>query len=232
MNFLFVDNRINNIELDNLKKLNKKIFKVPSCELLYPAISAHPDILMNIIDSKNILVHKNMNYDFLCLIKKSGFNVIYSNNSLCSSYPEDIILNALTLDNVLVHNLKFTDKILLDLNKHKKLIHVKQGYTKCSIAVVDNNSIITSDVSIAKILSKENFNVLLLPPGDIILEGLNYGFIGGTCGLVEDKVLAFYGSLEHYVYGKEVLNFLKEHKVEPLFLRDGKLVDRGSILSI
>lgn len=232
MNFLFIDNRINNVELSNLKKLNKKIFQVPNCEYVYPAISSHPDILMNIIDNKNILVHKNMNNDFLCKIKESEFNIIYSKNSLNDSYPKDIILNALSTNGVFVHNLIFTDETLLELNKHKKLINVKQGYTKCSIALVDNNSIITSDVPIAKTLNNEGFKVLLVPPGDIILEGLNYGFIGGTCGLVEDKVLAFYGSLDHYTYGREVLKFLKECKVEPLFLRDGKLIDRGSILSI
>jgi hypothetical protein len=120
----------------------------------------------------------------------------------------------------------------LSLLKPKKFINVKQGYTKCSTCVVTNQAVITSDTSIAKSLSLEKIDVLLIPPGDIILPGMNYGFIGGATGLVENDVLAFYGHLDHYLYGKDVLSFLKKHKVEPMFLRNGKLIDRGSIFRV
>ena len=59
--------------------------------------------------------------------------------------------------------------------------------------------------------SEENIDVLLLPPGDIILPGLNYGFIGGGCGLIEEGLLAFYGHLDNYLYRNEVKVFLKKH---------------------
>ena len=109
---------------------------------------------------------------------------------------------------------------------------MKQGYTKCSTCIVNNHAAITSDVSIAKALNVEGVDVLLLPSGDILLPGLNYGFIGGATGLLCDNVLAFYGHLDHYLYGKEVLKFLNKHKVEPVFLRNGKLIDRGSIFRV
>ena len=141
-------------------------------------------------------------------------------------------LNSLSIGNLFVHSINFTDPNLLSLTKDKKLINVKQGYTKCSTCIVNNHAIITSDVSIAKALSPEGMDVLLIPPGDILLPGLNYGFIGGATGLIEDNVLAFYGHLDHYLYGKEVLEFLKKHRVEPVFLRNGKLIDRGSIFRV
>ncbi len=83
-----------------------------------------------------------------------------------------------------------------------------------------------------KILKENNIDVLLLPPGDIILPGLDYGFIGGTCGLLDNNTLAFYGNLNMYKYGDKVLNFLKKHNVKPIFLSRGKLIDRGSIFCI
>ncbi|CAM2777415.1 DUF6873 family GME fold protein [Hathewaya histolytica] len=232
MNCVFVDNRIFPEELEKLETLNKKILKVPELDILYPSIKGHPDILINIIDNKSILVHKDIQMDFIQLLESKNLKVLYTENSLEATYPKDIIINALSTEEFFIHNLNFTDKTLLKKNMHKKLISVNQGYTKCSTALVNKNSIITSDVTIAKNLKENNFNVLLIPPGDIILEGLNYGFIGGTCGLVEDNVLAFYGDLNYYAYGREVLKFLKECKVEPLFLRKSKLIDRGSILSI
>ncbi|CAM3648630.1 DUF6873 domain-containing protein [Hathewaya histolytica] len=232
MNCVFVDNRIFPEELEKLETLNKNILKVPELDILYPSIKGHPDILINIIDNKSILVHKDIQMDFIQLLESKNLKVLYTENSLEATYPKDIIINALSTEEFFIHNLNFTDKTLLKKNMHKKLISVNQGYTKCSTALVNKNSIITSDVTIAKNLKENNFNVLLIPPGDIILEGLNYGFIGGTCGLVEDNVLAFYGDLNYYAYGREVLKFLKECKVEPLFLRKSKLIDRGSILSI
>lgn len=231
MKTLFVDNRIAIEEFNILKKLNYKIIKVPSCNKLYNAIKGHPDILLHIQDKNSIIVHKDIPKDFITLLKHNGFNVTLSTYSLDSKYPNDIFLNAVSFKNYFIHNTNYTDPILLKLNNYKKLINVKQGYTKCSTCIVNDNSIITSDTNIAKHLTSNNFNVLLIPPGDIILEGLDYGFIGGCSGLIEKNVLAFYGNLSYYKYGKEVLNFLKENKVEPLYLRNGKLIDRGSILS-
>lgn len=234
MKNLIVDYRISKTEENSLLKLGYNLLACPSSHKLYYAICGHPDIQIHIIDEKNIIVHKDMSHKFIENLKKLNINVITSDSSLSSKYPQDIILNAVNFSNYFIHYLNYTDKNLLSLIKlaNKKLINTKQGYTKCSTAIVNDNAIITSDKNIAKSLQKENIDILLLPPGDIILPGLNYGFIGGACGLIEKNVLAFYGSLECYAYGKEVLSFLKKHKVEPIFLSEGKLIDRGSILKL
>ncbi|EOR19788.1 hypothetical protein A500_20195, partial [Clostridium sartagoforme AAU1] len=75
-----------------------------------------------------------------------------------------------------------------------------------------------------------DFDILLLPPGDIILEGLDYGFIGGSGGLISKDKMAFFGNLKSYMYGEKVLNFLNKYGVSPIYLKDGKLQDRGSLL--
>ncbi|ABK60593.1 DUF6873 family GME fold protein [Clostridium novyi] len=234
MKTLIVDYRISEEEKSFLINLGYKIITCPSSNKLYYAICGHPDILMHIINKKNIIVHKDTPNNFIESLKTLGMNVILSKNSLDSKYPKDIILNAVNLSDYFVHYLKNTDKVLLNEIKKekKKLINTKQGYTKCSTAIVNDNAIMTSDTTIAKALKDENIDVLLLPPGDIELPGLDYGFIGGTCGLIENNTLAFYGDLKNYIYGKEVLNFLKKHKVEPVFLRKGKLIDRGSIFRV
>ena len=61
-------------------------------------------------------------------------------------------------------------------------IHVKQGYTRCSLLPVDDRSFITSDAGIAKTLAEHDTDVLLIHPGHIHLPGFDYGFIGGTGG--------------------------------------------------
>ncbi|MCR1935352.1 DUF6873 family GME fold protein [Clostridium tepidum] len=232
MKLALVDNRISDEEKNNLEKRNIKVILCPSSNLLYPAVCGHPDMLLHIIDEQTIIVHKNTDKEFVKLLKNLGINVILSSKSLENKYPEDIILNALNIGDIFMHKLNYTDPNLLSLIKHKKLLNINQGYSKCSTAIVSPNAVMTSDIKIEKLLKKNDIDVLLLPPGDIILPGLNYGFIGGTCGLLDDNTLAFYGNLNMYKYGNEVLNFLKKHNVKPVFLSEGKLIDRGSIFCL
>lgn len=232
MTISFIDSRIELEELNELKKRNIHLICCPKAQNLYEAISCHPDIQVHVIDKNTIIVHKDFPENLICDFKNLNINVFRSSGFLQKNYPYDIILNALNLGDYFIHKLDCTDQNLLTLVKSKKLINTNQGYTKCSAAIVSDNAIITSDISIKNALSSTNVDVLLIPPGDILLPGLDYGFIGGTCGLIDKSTLAFFGDLSYYKYGKDVLNFLKKHNVNPLYLRKGPLIDRGSILSI
>lgn len=232
MKAVLVDHRISYEETKNLENLGCKVLKVPPFKGLYEAVFGHPDMLLNIIDDNTIIVHKNMDIAFISSLKAYGYNVLLSKDALLSKYPFDIILNAAIIDNLFIHNIKYTDNNLLDNLSNKKIKSVKQGYTKCSTAIVSSSAVMTSDIGIAKSLLENKIDVLLLPPGDILLPGLNYGFIGGCCGLIQHKLLGFYGHLDNYSYKHEVYSFLKKHNIEPVFLSNGKLIDRGSILSI
>ncbi|EJP6473272.1 hypothetical protein NHI66_002614 [Clostridium botulinum] len=232
MKLALVDNRISDEEKNNLEKRNIKVILCPSSHLLYPAVCGHPDMLLHIIDNKTIIAHKNIDKEFVESLKNLGINVILSSKSLENTYPEDIILNALNIRDIFMHKLNYTDPNLLSFIKHKKLLNINQGYSKCSTAIVSQNAVMTSDIKIEKLLKKNDIDVLLLPPGDIILPGLDYGFIGGTCGLLDNNILAFYGDLNMYRHGNKVANFLKKHNVKPMFLSKGKLIDRGSIFCV
>lgn len=229
LKYAFVDYRISKEEKYNLESLGCTVITCPPSPLLYEAISGHPDILVHLISNKKVIIHKDIDFNFIQLLKNLNLEIHYSLDSLKGTYPYDIILNAVNLKDYFIHNLKFTDKNLLNNLSKKKLINVNQGYTKCSTAIIKDNAIITSDTSIYQALKNEPIDVLLLPSGDIILPGLDYGFIGGTCGKVDDKIV-FYGTLEKYKYGDLVLDFLKKHQMIPFYLSDTPLIDRGSIL--
>ncbi|MGH4118580.1 DUF6873 family GME fold protein [Clostridium sp.] len=231
MKNVIVDFRIHNEEKLHLISLGYNVLICPPSNLLYEAICGHPDMLIHIVKN-NIIVHKDMDENFIQTLESLNYNIYKTNASLQNKYPCDVLLNSLSISNLFIHSINLTDTNLLSLLKDKKLINVNQGYTKCSTCVVTDRAVITSDISIANALTFEKIDVLLIPPGDIILPGIDYGFIGGATGLIETNVLAFYGHLDHYLYRKEVLSFLKKHKVEPVFLRNGKLIDRGSIFRV
>ena len=233
MNKCFIDYRTSLEELETLSKENIEIIKVLPSKNLYEAITGHPDIQLNILSNDKIIAHEEF-FNFLKTNSSltNDLNIIKTKGTLKNTYPYDISLNAVNLKDFFIHNIKFTDKNLLEVVKDKTLINVKQGYTKCSCAVISDNAIITSDVGIYNELKKYPIDVLGISCKDISLPSLNYGFIGGTCGLISENTLAFFGDYTLHPYGKDIEKFLIKHDVKPLFLSNTPLIDRGSILTL
>ncbi|SFC54897.1 DUF6873 family GME fold protein [Clostridium uliginosum] len=231
--YCFIDYRATKEELNNLLKLHLEPILIPKCPYVYEAIDGHPDIQLNLLKNNSsiqVIVHKDIPETFRKLLDHKNIKYIISKISLSNTYPGNIILNSLILDNYFIHNLKYTDENLLKSQDFKELINVPQGYTKCSILPIRDKALITSDVGIYKNLIKFDFDVLLLPPSDIILPSLNYGFIGGTGGMISKDMIAFFGDLNNYEWGDKIKKFLYKYDVSPIALRKGKLIDRGSLL--
>ena len=230
MNTCFVDCRISEVELHNLYKENLNIIQIPKSPHLYDSICAHPDIQVNITSSSSIILASNSYLDTSKI--SSNIDIKYSKNKLEEKYPKNIFLNAVNLKDYFIHNLKYTDEVLLSSVQNKELINIKQGYSKCSCCIISDSALITSDIGIYNSLKPYNIDTLLVPAGDIKLPGLSYGFIGGCSGLIAEDKLAFFGNLKNHNYEKEVKDFLFKHNVEPIYLCDSKLIDRGSILTL
>ena len=81
----------------------------------------------------------------------------------------DIAYNGVKVGNCFFHYFNYTDSKIIEYYKANgdKLINDKQGYTKCSVAIINENAIITSDTKIAKIIVNgilnklQNANILL-----------------------------------------------------------------------
>lgn len=112
-----------------------------------------------------------------------------------------------------------------------KKIPVKQKYTRCSICVVDEHSIITADHGIAQSCSGL-LDVLEIEPGHIELPGYDYGFIGGCSFKLNAHELAFTGSLQSHPDAERIQQFLSERGVEAISLTDGPLLDIGSAVPV
>ena len=232
MKTVIVDYRIDSTEKSKLEELGYKILFCPKNNNLIEAISGHPDMSLHIVSSNIIVAAENINNEMKNALKLLNYKIISCKKEPEVKYPYDISLNALNMKDFFVHNLKYTDENLLSNIDNKKLINVKQGYSKCSTAIVSPMAIITCDLGISSALENEGVDVLLLPPGDIVLPGFEYGFIGGCCGLLEENILAFFGDLHYYKYGELILAFLEKHAVEAIFLRQGRLIDRGTLFRL
>lgn len=156
---------------------------------------------------------------------------------LGGNYPGNIIYNAVCTGKYFIHNLKYTDPDLMQKAQSTSLtfIDVPQGYTRCCCLPVDDRSFITSDHGIAKALSAYDVDVLLIEKGHIALPGFDYGFIGGCCGHVIDNdgqhVIVFNGDLTMHPDHPEIISFIEEHGIKPVWFKGEPLMDIGSILT-
>lgn len=229
-----IDNRITEDMIEGLNKLNINILKTIKCKETYNAISSHPDICVVKLNNNDILVAPNV-YDYYNkILTPLGFNVIKGSLPIEKKYPHNVQYNVTILGNKVIHNFKYTDNILLeyiDKNKMDK-INVNQGYCKCSICIVDENSIITSDEGIYKEVIKHNIDCLLIEKGNIDLFELDYGFIGGSSGLISDDTLAFFGNIEKHPNFKDMEIFVSKRNKKIISLSDENLLDLGSLIPL
>ncbi|SHH29069.1 DUF6873 family GME fold protein [Tepidibacter thalassicus] len=231
---VLVDKRIPEDIENELKNKKIQIIKTCECTNLYNAIKYHPDIQICYLGENNVVVAPNVYEYYKCILKYYGLNVIKGNSFLENKYPQNIAYNVAIFGKYAVHNFKYTEKNILDYINKKNIIkiNVKQGYSKCSICIVDENSIITSDYGIHQEVVKHNIDSLLIEKGHIDLFEMNYGFIGGSTGFISENELAFLGDITKHVDYIKIKKFLDKKGKKIVILSKNKLIDLGSIIPI
>lgn len=230
-----VDERISVEAESELSILGIKTLKLQPHAHLYEAVCCHPDMLLHHIGGEKIVYAPGTDAAILDVLEVYGFELIRGERILTCTYPADIAYNIARVGNRYFHNLRYTDPVAK--KQLEKLgiepVHVEQGYAKCSVLPVDNNSIITSDKGIAKTAEKKGLDVLLLDSEKSIrLPGLNYGFIGGAGGMLGKSACALNGSLDKLSCFAEISAFLSKKNITIKGLSNHHITDIGSILPL
>ncbi len=219
--------------IKNIEKHGIECIEIKNYPLLDLPIQSHADMQMLKLKNDIILLAKNLDY-LKEKLEQHSFNAIIIDEDIMINYPNDILLNNVLVDNYCIGKYDVMPKKLIEYctANNIEIVSIKQGYAKCSVAILNNKAIITSDKNISIVYKQLGFDVLLIPHGDIELPGYNYGFIGGCCGMIDKNIIAFTGNLNKYKFGQEVLTFLYKHNIEPLYLSNENLIDIGSILPL
>ena len=234
VSLILVDKRIPKDMEYELRKRNIDIIKTCECEETYEAIKYHPDICVCNLGKGNIVVAPNV-YDYYAkALKKYNFNIIEGKEYIKNKYPYNIQYNVAIFGNYAIHNFQYTEKTILDYINNNKMIkiNVGQGYSKCSICIVDENSIITSDEGIYSEVKNYNIDCLLIEKGNIDLFNMNYGFIGGCSGLISNDNICFLGNITKHPNYITIKNFLDAKNKKITYLSDNNLLDLGSIIPL
>ena len=207
-------------------------FKHPGVQ---EAVSWHPDIFLHHAGGNMMVYAPDTHPSLLQTLAGHGFALVRGETALSSVYPADIAYNVARVGRFYFHNLKHTDPVLEGILRKQGIeaVNVKQGYTKCSVSVVDENSIITSDKGIALAAGKKGLDVLLLEAGqNITLPGFEYGFIGGSTGLLGKRVWAVCGDAGKLASYPLIHDFLNKKNIVIVSLSEMPVADVGSILPL
>ena len=233
---VLVDERIDLSSLLALKKTGAESFLMPPSQFLQKGVASHPDMLIFVGFGK-LFCHANYYVENKHLIDKiitsSRLELILSNEEMGEKYPNDVKFNAALVGNKLICNRKTVSKLILaEAEKNGcEIIHVSQGYTKCSVCIVSENAIITSDKPIFDACIAHGIDALLITEGNIDLPGYNYGFIGGATGILGDSVY-FCGDISKHHDGERIIEFCQNHGKTANSLSDQNLLDVGTIFFI
>lgn len=220
--------------IKSLEKMNIHVITTVKCEDVDESISYHPDIVMHPINYNTLVIAPNVYDYYYDRFKNTNIKLIRGETKLKGKYPEDVAYNIGRIYGKAIHNFKYTDEVLKFYLEKENLefINIKQGYSKCSIAVIDEYSIITSDCPIYSKLKDIGYDPLLISPGHIELKGQNYGFIGGATGnLSKDKILLA-GNLDEHPDKDKIEGFISKKNKKIIYLSDEKITDIGTIITL
>lgn len=219
-----------------IKNLGIEAVYLPDNPYVDERLSGHADLSAFHGGGNNLFLAPFLqNTDFSIIIKEKGFNIYFPEIKQNKFYPYDAALNACAFGDKLIYGKNITSCDIVNCFQRRgetTLISTKQGYAGCSVCVVDENSIITSDSGIYKEAVKAGLEVLLVSAGYVSLTGFEYGFLGGASFKISAEKLCFTGTLDSHPDKIGIEKFLHERHVEPVYLTSLPVFDIGSAIPI
>ena len=236
--YIVIDSKMRKVEKEYLNSLGYRVINIQTNKNVYDEISSHVDIFACKIKDK-IVVEPSV-YSYLKEEKYDLKNVICGKNKVGLKYPLDVLYNVCCIGENVIHNFKYTDEKILEIIQKEKLnmIDINQGYSNCSIAVIDDNSVVVTDKKIAEKLIENDIDVLLLEENldiKLLKNDGKYskmkGFIGGCMARIENKIIIF-GDISKIDKENKIRNFIQSRNLEIVYFNGLDVIDYGGILVI
>lgn len=219
--------------MQKLTELNIKMIVTASSKNLDERICYHTDMLL-LNYAKSRLLYDESQKENIVNFLTIGYRGDIIENTIKSPYPDDSRLNVVFAGGRLICNPQTTDEFILKFASDNgfKIIPVNQGYTKCSVCLINENALITDDESIYNACIANGIDSLLISKGSVKLNGFDYGFIGGCTGLIDKNKLLFNGDLRLHSDADKIISFLNKYNIEPVIVENKPLYDVGGIIPL
>lgn len=214
-----------------LSELNIKVIKTLRSDHIN-VIDFHTDLFLLNLFNGTLLIDESQKESFVKYLT-IGYK-LKEISGIKSPYPSDCGLNCVVMGDKLICNISTIHPAVLSFaeDNHYNIIKVNQGYTKCSVCVINNNALITDDESIYCSCQNNQIDSILISKGSIRLNGFDYGFIGGCTGLIDKNKLLFNGDINYHKDCNKIIDFLNKYKVEPVVIKNRPLTDIGSVIPL
>ncbi len=228
---VIVDNTVSHEILEVFKEHKINVFKSKDIDFLYNPVNTHPDMQIHFVDDHTAICAP-CTFDYYKNILPKSVNLIKGNQDMGLTYPKDCAYNVARMGKKVIGNLSYVDSKIIELYQSLGFwfIDVKQGYTKCNLSIIDENSVITEDEGLFKTLSENGVDVLKISSGFVSLTGFKNGFIGGASGFICPKCIAFFGNINTHPDYLKIKDFITKKRVKIINLSNDSLFDLGSIL--
>ena len=228
-----IDGRADKSIISALEAFADKVFTLPSFPALSEPVSAHADMLIWCY-GKTVFTYADYRAlapEIFAKLENLGYSVRTISQNPSREYPRDVALNCATLGKNIIANAKYcADEIKAHTEQHGiTLLHTNQGYAKCSTVAVADNSIITSDASIAAAAHENGIDTLTVRCGGVSLPPYEYGFIGGASGSDEQSVF-FCGNIDEHPDADNIRAFCQKHQKQIVCLSSLPLADVGTVM--
>ena len=234
MKIAIVDERISDACACSLEKYGFWLIRIKKYSRLGEGVYSHPDMIM-FAHGKTIITSADYCEEYPYIFSDireflPEVSITFTSDIQGHDYPRDAIFNALTVENKIFLKADSISPSVIDYAKKASLkqVNVRLGYPACSVLSF-GNSAITADEGMARALENEGVNVTLLRAGGISLPPFEYGFIGGACGVFEDRVY-FLGDYKTHPDKDLIEKAIKEENYTPVSLSSEPLCDLGRII--
>lgn len=201
------------------------VIPVPDNPNVDARLSGHVDLSVFVREKTAVLAqYLKSSPDIVNLLSMSGYRVCFAKKSQYPQYPGDATLCAKCIGSAVIHSEAVTDPVIRSLTD--EWIDVRQGYSACSVLVVDDRSLITSDRGIAATAAAHGIEVLQIRAGHIKLEGFDYGFFGGAAFAANDTVY-FTGDPAQHPDGDKIIRLIRNRRKSVEILTDSPMFDIG-----
>lgn len=200
---------------------------------IHTSVKAHADLAVFPFGGKMLILDTSQHTVFEAL-RALGAQPQYARRAVENGYPKEAVLNCVRIGNILLANPKTADNNILELCERYavSLCKVRQGYTKCSVAVVSETALMTDDASVARVARDAGLDVLCVGKGSVQLQGYPYGFLGGCCALIAKDCMLFAGDVQMHENADAICAFLRNYQIYPEALSNTPLTDIGSFIPL
>jgi len=228
MKTVLVSERLSEACAAALAKRGFIVRRMPPDPRLPEPVNDHADLLTAHLPTGELLVTESYARMAARFCATLPVPLRLTDESLGDRYPQDVLLDALAVGDRLYGKREAVSVVLRSC--YRTFMALKQGYARCSVALLSDTCAVTADHGLAEALRRDGVEVLEIRAGHIRLPGYDSGFIGGAGGALGGGTYAFFGNLLSHPDGERIAVFAESKKINAVSLTDEPLSDRGGLL--